>query len=176
MPTIVLLSQAQHLHGALDARDQSVVRQGLGPQEPCSAEAAGEELQRGGCWLSELVEVEPTAHQEYRVRRGTILEEYLEGAPRPVGLGAREAYSHGRTPRTADYVPWAQPRHYLPRPQQPVVTHVEDRHHQEIVSVVQVAEWQETGPGDSGIKYDKIDEEIAPRDRCSDVLVVKIAW
>ena len=29
---------------------------------------------------------------------------------------------------------------------------------------------------DAGIKYDKIDEEIAPRDRCFDVLVVKIAW
>ena len=29
---------------------------------------------------------------------------------------------------------------------------------------------------DAGIKYDKIDEEIAPMDRCSDVLVVKIAW
>ena len=38
--TIVLRSYAQHLHGALDARDQSVVRQGLGPQEPCPAEAA----------------------------------------------------------------------------------------------------------------------------------------
>ena len=28
----------------------------------------------------------------------------------------------------------------------------------------------------AGIKYDKIDEEIAPNDRCSDVLVVKIVW
>ena len=29
---------------------------------------------------------------------------------------------------------------------------------------------------DAGIKYDKIDEDITPNDRCTDVLLVKIVW
>ena len=100
LSTVALLSEAQHRHGALDASDQIVVREGLGLLEPRPAEAA--ELQRGARWLAELVE----AHQGHCVQRGAVLEKDLEGPPRPVGLGAREAYTHG---------PQITPRDYLSR-------------------------------------------------------------
>jgi len=142
VPTVVPLARPSI--AALDTSDQSVVRQGLGPEEPCPAEAAGEELQRGACWLAELVEVEPTAHQGHCVRRGAVLEKDLEGPP-PSGGSWSARSVHSWT--------YAQDPRLRPVSAAPILSrgcahvHVEDRDHQEIVGTVQVAKWQEAGGG-----------------------------